>query len=78
MGASAVEDETAWRADPVLSRRIRMARIQNQSLRYAIHQLAKPIGIVASSAHQIGKTRSATIPRAMKTSQKTLRSMPGL
>ena len=33
------------------------------------------MGIVAKSAHQKGKTRSATRPAAMKVIQKTLRCM---
>ena len=48
--------------------------LQNQSLRYATHQLAKIIGIVAPSAHHRGSMTSANRPSAVKVIQKTLRS----
>ncbi len=48
--------------------------IQNQSLRYATHQLATPMGIVATSAHQSGRTKSASRPRMVNTIQKIFRS----
>ncbi len=47
---------------------------QNQSLRYAIHQLKKQIGMVAPSAHHIGSTKSAISPNIVKTIQKIFRS----
>jgi hypothetical protein len=48
-------------------------RRQNQSLRYATHQLKMPMGTVASSDHKMGMLKSAINPSAIKTPQKTLR-----
>jgi hypothetical protein len=47
---------------------------QNQSLRYATHQLTHPIGMDANNAHQSGRTKSATTPKTVKVSQKIFRS----
>jgi len=49
---------------------------QNQSLRYAIHQLAYRIGIVAANAHHSGNRKSASRPSTVKLIQKTFRSIP--
>ncbi len=49
---------------------------QNQSLRYATHQLNMPMGIVANSDQKMGKAISATSPSTMKVVQKTLRCIP--
>jgi hypothetical protein len=49
---------------------------QNQSLRYATHQLKMPMGIVARSDHKMGKVKSAVNPSATKVAQKTLRCIP--
>jgi hypothetical protein len=49
---------------------------QNQSLRYATHQLKMPMGMVASSDHKMGKVKSAMSPSATKVVQKTLRCIP--
>ncbi len=49
---------------------------QNQSLRYATHQLNMPIGIVATSDHNMGMVKSAISPSAKKVVQKTLRCIP--
>ncbi len=49
---------------------------QNQSLRYATHQLNMPIGIVANSDQKMGKAISATSPSTMKVVQKILRCIP--
>jgi hypothetical protein len=49
---------------------------QNQSLRYAIHQLRNAMGIVAPKAHQTGKMKSAASPSTVKLIQKIFRSMP--
>jgi hypothetical protein len=46
---------------------------QNQSLRYATHQLNTPMGIVANKDHKMGMVRSAISPSATKVVQKTLR-----
>jgi hypothetical protein len=46
---------------------------QNQSLRYATHQLKMPMGMVARRDHMMGKETSAIKPRATKMVQKTLR-----
>ena len=46
---------------------------QNQSLRYATHQLAYPMGMVAKTAHQNGSDKSATKPNPPNVSQKTFR-----
>jgi hypothetical protein len=43
---------------------------QNQSLRYATHQLAYTMGIVANTAHQKGSVKSATRPNPVNVSQK--------
>src|ERR1700693_5997826 len=42
----------------------------NQSVRYAKHQLAIPIGIVAASAHHSGKAMSAISPNTVNVAQK--------
>jgi hypothetical protein len=42
----------------------------NQSDRYANHQLATPIGIVAASAHHSGNAISAAIPSSANVAQK--------
>lgn len=44
--------------------------LQNQSLRYATHQLTTAIGIVATRAHQRERVKSASRPKAAKTIQK--------
>ena len=49
---------------------------QNQSLRYATHQLITPIGIVATSAHHNGNAKSATTPKTVKAVQNTFRCIP--
>jgi hypothetical protein len=49
--------------------------VQNQSLRYAIHQLTYTIGIVAAKAHHSGKMKSAAKPSTVKLIQKIFRSM---
>jgi hypothetical protein len=49
---------------------------QNQSLRYATHQLKMPMGMVASSDHMMGKVKSAISPSTTKDVQKTLRCIP--
>jgi hypothetical protein len=49
--------------------------IQNQSLRYAIHQLKTTIGIVAATPHQNGKTKSAIKLRLTTNSQNIRRCM---
>ena len=46
---------------------------QNQSLRYATHQLNTPIGIVANSAHHKGSAMSAINPRTANSAQKIFR-----
>ncbi len=43
---------------------------QNQSLLYATHQLATPIGIVANSAHHRGSAMSAINPSTVNNAQK--------
>lgn len=50
-----------------------IARGQNQSLRYATHQLKIPMGMVASRDHKMGMAKSAIKLRAIKVVQKTLR-----
>ena len=47
---------------------------QNHSLLYATHQLTITMGIVAASAHQNGRMKSAIRPSRANTIQKTLRS----
>jgi hypothetical protein len=42
----------------------------NQSVRYANHQLAIPIGIVAASAHHNGSAISAISPSSANVAQK--------
>jgi hypothetical protein len=44
--------------------------LQNQSLRYATHQLINAMGMVASSPQMSGSAKSATRLRTMKTIQK--------
>jgi hypothetical protein len=52
------------------------APAQNQSLLYATHQLTTAIGMVATKAHQSGRTKSAISPSRMKTIQKIFFSTP--
>lgn len=49
--------------------------IQNQSLRYAIHQLKTMIGMVAATPHQKGKTKSAIKLKVTTNSQNIRRCM---
>ena len=51
-----------------------MVRPQNHSLLYATHQLTIATGMVAASAHQSGRTKSAIRPSKTNTIQKILRS----
>jgi len=44
-------------------------------MRKAIHQLMKIIGMVAPTAHQNGKNKSAINPRTAKLAQKTFFSI---
>ena len=48
---------------------------QNQSLRYAIHQLTYTIGMVAANAHHNGRIKSAANPSTVKLIQKIFRSI---
>ena len=52
-----------------------VAQNQNQSLRYATHQLKTQIGMVAANAHQSGRATSAPSPRIVNVSQNIFRSI---
>ncbi len=54
------------------------ARYSSQPLRYATHHEINTIGMVANSAHHIGRTKSAIKPSAMNSVQKTLRSISSI
>jgi len=48
---------------------------QNQSLRYATHQLTQAMGMVAMSAQIRGRVKSANSPSRIKLIQKTFRGI---
>jgi hypothetical protein len=87
VGAPTLEDSAQWGTGSVLSSILKehfvpgspnVVLIQNQSLRYAIHQLRTNIGMVAPPPHQKGKTKSATKLKVRAKSQNILRCMAEL
>ena len=87
VGASPLEDKAGGAGVVVLNRLVisrevegpafgaKIVPLQNHSLLYAIHQLAKSMGNVAPSAHQIGRVKSATNPSKVNVIQKTFFSI---
>ena len=87
MGAPTLEDSAQWGRGAVLSSILKeqlvpgppkIVLIQNQSLRYAIHQLRTNIGMVAATPHQNGKMKSATKLKVRTKSQNIRRCMAKL